>query len=71
MSTWKTSTAPIVSRNEVNKMISKSLAIDAIKYTFGYSTKEAEGYYMKAGEGIISELVSGYLYQSNKSFYED
>lgn len=52
-------------------MISKSLAIDAIKYTFGYSTKEAERYYMKAGEGIISELVSGYLYQSNKSFYED
>ena len=52
-------------------MISKALALDAIKWTFGYNKKEAEKYYLKAGDGIISELVSGYLYQCNKSFYND
>lgn len=48
-------------------MIPKTLALDAIKFTFPeLSTKEVEGYYIKAGDGIISELVSGYLYQQNK-----
>lgn len=52
-------------------MPSKQTKIDAIKWFYGYTTKEAESYYRTAGSKAIDEITRGYLCQARNSFYDD
>ena len=52
-------------------MATKATQIDAIKWCFGFTTKEAEEYYKKAGKKAIDEIVRGYTQNAASCFYDD
>lgn len=52
-------------------MATKATQIDAIKWFFGFTTKEAEDYYRKAGKKALTEIVRGYTQNAASIFYDD
>ena len=47
------------------------MELEAVKWTFGFTTKQAKEYLKTASKSLIKEIVDGYKRQSHLGFYED
>lgn len=45
--------------------------IKAVKWTYGFSTKEAKEYIKSASETALNEILCGYYQQTHLVFLED
>ena len=45
--------------------------IEAVKWTYGFSTKEAKEYIKSASDTTLNEILCGYYQQTHLAFCED